>query len=291
LAQAAFKPRNHANYILYNSVQGRIILDIHNIVTESAQSLSSIKSGLHQNNQLASETSRLAAERNLTLIQAGTVEQTRTVTDLGETTTANGISDQAEPSPDLGETPTIDPMTAQAGSRMLDEQLRTSEIMHLSDSGLQPERNSLVCINATVHVKCPTGCHCQCHVARRTASSPSWLRPVLGSVLLVYQNLPVLGFRPCNEAQCQNAGSLRLNYRFPSWFWNRAVVLTAALADLSGIGATLHLRIPRVIYPDDNLWTLIIKNELPKIQMAFSQRLYAPLDVGQSGNSILHVSI
>jgi len=292
---------NHADDIS-NSAQGLTILDIHTIATDTAQSLRTVHDGLQYCKQ-ASESSRLSAEQTLTLVQASvaTIQSNQRVADADDTCTGTAAptGQQLQSSPASGqENNTL--VRTQGQQQQQQQQPTTSEMLDLSGLGLvqsQPDRDSVVCVNATVRMKCNNGCRCQCHVARRKVSSPSWLGPVLGSVLFGYNSLPFLDPRPCDEPQCLNArsfSSLSLTYRFPAWLWDRVLVLTAARATmnhLGGPGASLHLRVPRVVYPNDSLWILIKKNEITKIKMAFSQRLYRPIDVGQSGNSIFHWSM
>ena len=106
-----------------------------------------------------------------------------------------------------------------------------------------------------VHVQrrllCDSNCFCACHQTQRLAT-PSFAKNIVGNLFLGYSGFPTL-FRKCNILGCRQESSknARMTYRFPWWFWQRAVNLCFTWN--SPDGPELLLRFP-FIRPSDCDW-------------------------------------
>ena len=86
--------------------------------------------------------------------------------------------------------------------------------------------NDAVLVQATLPVKCRLDCTSQRHFQTTDYCSPSWLKPVLGSIFLSYQDHPSLGHGKCNQTTCcrsQTQGHL-------SYYFSGLVVASYNLA-------------------------------------------------------------
>ncbi|KAL8647550.1 MAG: hypothetical protein Q9210_005490 [Variospora velana] len=72
-------------------------------------------------------------------------------------------------------------------------------------------------------VPCHSTCRCACHQPRRYAS-PGFLESIFGNLFLGYSGLPS-AIRKCTVLGCRQDSPklVKMTYRFPYWFWQRAV--------------------------------------------------------------------
>ena len=91
---------------------------------------------------------------------------------------------------------------------------------------------------------CNSSCNCYCHRTQRIVS-PGFMERLIGKLFLGYAGLPLV-FRSCTVLGCRQDSSklAKMTYKFPSWFWQRAVSL--AFSSTSGTGPELLLRVPYV---------------------------------------------
>lgn len=91
---------------------------------------------------------------------------------------------------------------------------------------------------------CDGNCPCSCHKTRRLGT-PDVLERILGKLFLGYVGLPSI-FHSCTVLGCrQNSSkSAKMIYRFPYWFWQRAVNVTFSYTYTTG--PELLLRFPCV---------------------------------------------
>ena len=91
---------------------------------------------------------------------------------------------------------------------------------------------------------CNPSCNCCCHKTQRIAS-PGLLERLVGKLFLGYAGLSS-AFRRCTVLGCRQDSSklAKMTYKFPSWFWRRAVSL--AFSYTSRTGPELLLRFPSV---------------------------------------------
>ena len=140
---------------------------------------------------------------------------------------------------------------------------------------------------------CSASCHCQCHIKRGIFVSPGWLNPLIGSLFLNYDCIPFPGRWKCDTRDCSgSSSSLFLDYYFPRWLCSRAISLHASTSTIVGEGATLHMRIPRII-PSTNghCWRNISWEKGVLFRTSLLREHYLPFDQNEYGRSLLVVSL
>jgi hypothetical protein len=139
--------------------------------------------------------------------------------------------------------------------------------------------------------KCDRFCQCQCHV-RNQIRTPRWAKGILGAVTFQSNSTVLLNRRPCNlPALCRRSGkpSAQFTYYAPSWVLARAFHFTVMRHEITGISASIAVKIPRIITGPSIIWQLISTGSVGKIQEAFSKGLTSIYDVDNDGESLLHV--
>lgn len=145
---------------------------------------------------------------------------------------------------------------------------------------------------SSVKAKCDRFCRCQCHTIT-SYRTPRWMKSFIGFLYFGYSGTPLLNRRPCNYSQCRLSGRPTTNftYHFPRWAVSRVLSLTGTLDDLSGLGASWTIRIPRVISDSANIWWQIDVGSIIQVQNSFTKGLASPFDVDAKGGSLLNVYI
>jgi hypothetical protein len=153
-----------------------------------------------------------------------------------------------------------------------------------------PMVEPLLNIQAAVRRRCLPTCRCQCHKFSKI-QSPSMLSNILGQFFLRYNSISIWKSRPCNDTRCQNSSkkSVRLNYMFPQWMLRRAVYLSISWLSVMGDGVSLHLKVPRAIPANHDVWRAIKHNNIIRLQHLFSQKRVFNTDVSESGRPLLLV--
>ncbi|KAK4231447.1 ankyrin repeat-containing domain protein [Podospora fimiseda] len=80
--------------------------------------------------------------------------------------------------------------------------------------------------------------------------------------------------------------SFHLRYIFPAWLFSRHLLISASWGTLTGPGASLHIKIPRVLPETHDVWAVLNKDDVQQLQSMLSSKEIFPTDVG-SGGSIL----
>jgi len=96
--------------------------------------------------------------------------------------------------------------------------------------------------------KCPLLCKCSCH--RFTWSqSPSWLWLAAGNVSLRYNYLPYYSKGPCDSPLCRSRSviSITIRYHPPQWLAARTILVSLTWGTLTDMGASLWIRVPRIV--------------------------------------------
>ncbi|KAK3998309.1 hypothetical protein QBC44DRAFT_314203 [Cladorrhinum sp. PSN332] len=145
---------------------------------------------------------------------------------------------------------------------------------------------------ASLPGQCLTACPCQCHHTNMR-NSPSWLTSFLGSVMVSYNAIPIIGSTTCDILECKRSNSsLNLTYRFPRWLYQCHVSVKVSLDSVTGYGATLHASIPRPLPSTDMAWYHIAhKDRIESSLRFFSHRVYLPTDEVHLGVSLLQVAL
>ncbi|KAK1713078.1 ankyrin repeat-containing domain protein [Colletotrichum lupini] len=138
--------------------------------------------------------------------------------------------------------------------------------------------------------KCTSYCKCQCHRHSRL-QTPTWLRLILGTLFLEFNRKSLLGPRKCDLETCDGApDSTRMIYIFPQWFLLRALFVAASRDSLTGIGSSIHLRIPRII-PRDQMISIVYNFDIDWIKRGIINSTVLPTDIDEDGNSLLMISL
>lgn len=102
---------------------------------------------------------------------------------------------------------------------------------------------------------CHSACSCSCHRTQRLVS-PGTLERLVGSLFMGYTGIPS-PFRRCDVYDCRQRSltHVKLTYRFPAWFWNRAIHV-AFLG--GGPSPELVLRFP-CVRPFESDWGTFVR--------------------------------
>ncbi|KAK0712109.1 ankyrin repeat-containing domain protein [Lasiosphaeris hirsuta] len=130
-------------------------------------------------------------------------------------------------------------------------------------------------------------CKCQCH-RTSTVASPSWAKPLIGSLILRYNGAVVFGPRHCDVRTCKTGGrrSMTISYVFPTWLLGRAVSVSAGWDSLTNMGAWLHLVVPRVTSPP-GLWRAVMYGDLAWLRQKIVSKDFLPTDIEATGEGFL----
>lgn len=115
--------------------------------------------------------------------------------------------------------------------------------MAAGNSGLDQARSSpILQLQVLRRLPCESNCHCVCHQTHRLRS-PSFAEKIIGNLFVGYAGFPTL-FQKCNVLGCSQASPkiAKVTYKFPWWFWQRAVNIRFSWS--SPEGPELLLRFP-----------------------------------------------
>lgn len=151
----------------------------------------------------------------------------------------------------------------------------------------------IISLSMALLCHCPPSCQCHCHVKYRT-HTPTWLRPVLGQILLQYNTRLLAPRPPCDRLSCVSRDSSSIYFQFylPRWLLPRAILASVTWdCGLAGPGASLHLRVPRVFEFDCGINMALIAGNITLIQQKFAIGALRPTDVDSlSGETVLTAS-
>ena len=146
-------------------------------------------------------------------------------------------------------------------------------------------------IPASLPGRCLGACNCQCHRSRTQSNTPMWLKPVLGTIFLSYNTIPLFCPTRCDVSSCGRSNTrIKFNYYLPSWLWRRYLAITLDFDSLVGLGASIEL--PRVI-PVSNwrFWSYIWTGNKAGIKEDLrGGTVFRPNDRNELGQSIFQVS-
>ena len=161
-----------------------------------------------------------------------------------------------------------------------------------NDTTEKLDQYTLSITNSPVNTNCDRLCRCQCHTIT-SYRTPRWMKSFIEILYFGYFGTPLLNRRPCNNSSCRESGRLTITftYHFPTWAASRVLSSTGRLDDLSGIGASWTIRIPRVIPPNAHIWWQICSGSTIQVQNSLMEGLASPFDVNAEGDSLLNVCI
>jgi len=134
-------------------------------------------------------------------------------------------------------------------------------------------------------LKCPRFCKCSCH-RLRISRTPPWLRVMCGVACLRYNNLPGYG---CDSPACRSksATSIAMQYYPPQWLAARGLLASLTWNTLTGTGASLWIRVPRILH----MPFLRLALESDDVEGNLSILGVLPTDVDEVGGSPLAVGL
>lgn len=141
------------------------------------------------------------------------------------------------------------------------------------------------------HQGCPVRCLCQCH-RQASLSNFKHLKSPIGTFIISYNAAPAFRNFTCNISTCRGEPcfQLKVHYYLPRWLLTRAIFLSISYNSLTGHGASLHLRLPRVIKANNSIWEIIGCGDIDRLQERFSWRENSPMDVSPKGMNLVLVS-
>lgn len=139
--------------------------------------------------------------------------------------------------------------------------------------------------------RCDPCCKCQCH-RWTNIRSYSWLQKLCGRMFLSYSSLPIFSPRLCNSPLCMTnpRNSIHFTFFFPKWLLLRSIAVSASWSTVIGVGASLHLNIPRVIKKHETAWHCIRHGDIEAIQRLISCRDMFPTDCNSQGKTLAMVN-
>lgn len=156
----------------------------------------------------------------------------------------------------------------------------------------QEQLDSRVDVVVTIRRKCPQNCLCQCHFRQTTQTPGGVFSRVLGQLFLNYSSVPVWDPRPCNRPGCNNeerTDSMLLRYAFPAWLLRRLLAFSASWGSLTGQGASLHMRVSRVLPDSHPVWNAILSCNTNQVRSLIEAHEVLPTDVNPRGMSVFYV--
>lgn len=153
-----------------------------------------------------------------------------------------------------------------------------------------PGHSDVVCFQTSVIQSCRSICNCQCHNLSHLRS-PGWLRSLVGACFVSYGVIPILGRASCNSARCKarTHSSAQIMYFFPTWFLSRVLFFSVSMRLLIGQGATIHIRVPRVIGKVHRIYDYMYFGDVGMVQKALAVQEISPVDVDEDGVTLLMV--
>ncbi|KAK2047654.1 ankyrin [Colletotrichum somersetense] len=140
--------------------------------------------------------------------------------------------------------------------------------------------------------QCDSICPCDCHV-RRTIEAPRWLRGLFGTLFYTYSGSPIFGRLPCNYLPCRKTGDggHQYTYYFPSWWISRALYVSFTRQNLTGIGGSWTLRIPKMLDGGHPIWRFVNSGTVRQVAELLPKFGVSLCDINQDGKSLLHFAV
>ena len=135
--------------------------------------------------------------------------------------------------------------------------------------------------------QCQPSCSCQCHAQTRW-SSPQLLKDVIGVLLLGYSKAPTT-LLPCDRTSCsgQKGSKLTVVYLFPSWFWQRALLIVLYLTKRDG--PVISLRTMRRRRMNDVVFQYVRVGDLERLRSLFQLNEASPFDLSSSKKGDVYI--
>ncbi|KAI1183119.1 hypothetical protein F5B17DRAFT_152923 [Nemania serpens] len=135
---------------------------------------------------------------------------------------------------------------------------------------------------------CSASCSCRCHQLSAMNSQP-WPLSTLRQLLSLFARATCWETRLCDDRVCRDASQQYLSVVYQTPLLNYAVWLRLAWTSLFGPGASLHLRVARIV-TDITAFNIARCGAVWMLQREFEERRALPNDTLQCGRCLLHVS-
>lgn len=139
--------------------------------------------------------------------------------------------------------------------------------------------------------RCDSLCRCQCHL-RSQVKTPKWLQRFVGMIFFSYNNMLLLGRRPCDSSSCRGVSTsiMQFQYYFPSWIFPRCLSLCTFWDDLTATGINLSFRLPKLVSSSECTLQAIASAGTVQLQTLINSGQISPFSIEPDGTSLLHVS-
>nr|XP_036583219.1 uncharacterized protein CTRU02_06812 [Colletotrichum truncatum]KAF6792195.1 hypothetical protein CTRU02_06812 [Colletotrichum truncatum] len=233
------------------------------------------------------------------LISSQSAKQTRLLLDIKqivEAASSRSSSEQLQGAQTAGQTNQdntneIDASLDQAHAELTNRRrtLRVGHHDNLVSSTPKDDSPVPIFVLAFSQQSCSLYCKCQCHLTS-FFQTPEWIPTVFSSLLFQCNSMPILRPEKCDVTGCRNQSSLRLVYLFPKWFVSQATTLATSWNGLTGIGATIHLQVSRIV-PSGQMLSVVLNSDENWIKQSLSNSTIFPTDVDEDGCSLLMLSL
>ncbi|KAI0883859.1 ankyrin [Annulohypoxylon maeteangense] len=134
-------------------------------------------------------------------------------------------------------------------------------------------------------------CQCQCHSPTSRTQPNPLVSPIYGWLKSAYNIIPRVDTRRCDVSTCRRACSpVRVNIRLPLPFYSRMLEATLSLNSVVGVGASLHLRVARIIPLNSSITYEIRLNKIDMVRQRFSRGEISPIDVFEGTICIIEMA-
>ncbi|KAI1152077.1 ankyrin repeat-containing domain protein [Nemania diffusa] len=136
---------------------------------------------------------------------------------------------------------------------------------------------------------CSVSCPCRCH-RPPTRSSQPWLLSTVQQLLSLFMTTAHWESRLCDDKVCRDMSQQKLGLVYQIPLTHHAIWLRLAWTSMFGPGASLHLRVARVV-TDYEAFRIAQQGTPEMLQRLFKKRLALPTDITQLGESLLLVAV
>ncbi|KAI0855609.1 ankyrin [Xylaria cubensis] len=136
---------------------------------------------------------------------------------------------------------------------------------------------------------CSAGCSCRCHRPSAINSQP-WLLTTIRQILSLVTTTSYWEPALCDEQVCRDATEQKLALVYQIPLLQHAIWLRLTWTSVFGPGASLHLRVARVV-TDERARTVAACGTAQMLRYLFETRKALPNDMAPCGESLLHTAI
>lgn len=140
-----------------------------------------------------------------------------------------------------------------------------------------------------LHLRCPPGCQCRCHICVMAAIIPRLLAPFIGQVNVSKRILHAFGILSwdCNMQTCRRdlMAPNAIKWYLPEW-WPYFDLLIQS----SRLPFYFAIQAPRLVPMNARIWGIIGRSDIDGLHALFEAREASVYDVNDNGTTLLYVS-